>query len=89
MDSELELERSEKPDAQGAVPPQIDPVPKLPPAKPRTAVLFVGVVLLVLLLSGAATLIKRAQDERVLAKETEKSSVPTVAVISPKAEKPD
>ena len=34
-------------------------------------------------------MLKRARDERVLAKETEKNSVPSVAVIHPKAEKPD
>ncbi len=87
MDSESELEQPKSPEAQA--PPQIDPVPKLPPAKPRTAMLIVGVVLVVLLLTGAATLIKRAHDERVLAKDTERNSVPSVAVIHPKAEKPD
>ena len=45
MDSEFELKRSEAPEGEVAAPPQIDPVPKLPPAKPRTAVLIVGVVL--------------------------------------------
>jgi RND family efflux transporter MFP subunit len=89
MDSEFELKRSEAPEGEVAAPPQIDPVPKLPPAKPRTALLIVGVVLVVLLLSGGVTLLKRVRDERVLAKETEKNSVPSVAVIHPKAEKPD
>jgi RND family efflux transporter MFP subunit len=89
MDSEFELKRPETPEDEVAAPPQIDPVPKLPPAKPRTAMLIVGVVLLVLLLSGGVTLLKRARDERVLAKETERNSVPSVAVIHPKAEKPD
>jgi len=89
MDSEFESERPERPEAEVAVPPQIDPVPKLPPAKPRTAMLIVGVVLVVLLLAGGVTLLKRARDERVLAKETERNSVPSVAVIHPKAEKPD
>ena len=89
MDSEFESERPERPEVEVAAPPQIDPVPKLPPAKPRTAMLIVGVVLFVLLLAGGVTLLKRARDERVLAKETEKNSVPSVAVIHPKAEKPD
>jgi RND family efflux transporter MFP subunit len=85
----FEQQRPEEPAAQSAAPPEIDPVPKLPPAKPRTAMLTIGLVLVVLLLAGGATLVKRAHDERVLAKETEKSSVLTVAVIHPKAEKPD
>ena len=89
MDSEFESERPERPEVEVAAPPQIDPVPKLPPAKPRTAMLIVGVVLFVLLLAGGVTLLKRARDERVLAKETERNSVPSVAVIHPKAEKPD
>ena len=89
MDSEFESERPERPEAQVAVPPQIDPVPELPPAKPRTAMLIVGAVLVVLLLAGGVTLLKRAHDERVLAKETERNSVPSVAVIHPMAEKPD
>jgi RND family efflux transporter MFP subunit len=85
MDSELEMERSEGREVQIAS----DEVPKLPPAKPRTALLLVGLVLVGLLLSGAVTLLKRAQTERVLAKETVKNSLLTVAVIRPMAEKPD
>ena len=85
MDSELEMERSEGREVQMAS----DEVPKLPPAKPRTALLLVALVLAGLLLSGALTLLKRAQAERVLAKETVKNSVLTVAVIRPMAEKPD
>ncbi len=87
MDSETELGQPKSPEVQA--PPQIDPVPKLPPAKPRTAMLIVGVVLVVLLLAGGLTLLKRAKDERVLAKETESNSVPSVAVIRPTAEKPN
>ncbi len=89
MNSELATERRENPQGQGAAAPEIDPVPKLPPAKPRTALLIVGLVLIFLLLAGGATLLRRAQNERVLAKETEKNSVPSVAVIHPTAEKPD
>jgi RND family efflux transporter MFP subunit len=89
MDSEFEVERAEGPETQVAAPPQIDPVPKVPPAKLRTAVLIGAAVLIVLLLAGGVTLFKRAQDEQVLAKETETNSVPTVAVIHPTAEKPD
>ncbi len=89
MDSEFEVERAEGPETQVAAPPQIDPVPKVPPAKPRTAMLIGATVLIVLLLAGGLTLFKRAQDEQVLAKETETNSVPAVAVIHPTAEKPD
>jgi DNA segregation ATPase FtsK/SpoIIIE-like protein len=89
MDSEFEVERAEGPETQVAAPPQIDPVPKVPPAKLRTAVLIGAAVLIILLLAGGVTLFKRAQDEQVLAKETETNSVPAVAVIHPTAEKPD
>jgi RND family efflux transporter MFP subunit len=55
----------------------------------RKALILLAVVLLVLLLSGAATILSRRHDDRVLAKETEISSVPTVAVVHPQPEKPD
>ena len=67
----------------------IEPPPELPPAPPRKALIIVGVALLVLLVAGALTLIGRANHERALAKETERETVPTVAVIHPLAEKPD
>ena len=67
----------------------IEPPPELPPAPPRKALVVVGVGLLVLLIAGAVTLIGRANHERALAKETERETVPTVAVIHPLAEKPD
>src|SRR5215471_12924466 len=67
----------------------IEPPPELPPAPPRKALVAVGVALLVLLIAGAVTLIGRANHERALAKETERETVPTVAVIHPLAEKPD
>jgi RND family efflux transporter MFP subunit len=89
MDSELELERTAEREVQVAASQPNEAVPKLPPTKPRPVLLIVGAVLLVLLLSGALTLLKRAQDERVLAKDTEKNSVPAVAVTRPQAEKPD
>ena len=63
--------------------------PELPPAPPRKALMIVGVALLVLLIAGAVTLIGRASHERALAKETERETVPTVAVVHPLAEKPD
>ena len=71
-------------------PPGIQKPPDLPPAPPRTALIIVGVMLLVLLIAGGITLLARpASHSRVLAKETERNSVPTVAVSHPIAEKPD
>ena len=48
-----------------------------------------GVALLVLLAAGGLTLLDRLNHSRVLARETEQSAVPTVAVVHPLAEKPD
>ncbi len=70
-------------------PPSIQAPPELPPAPPRKALMIVGVALLVLVLAGAVTLIGRASHDRALAKETERETVPTVAVVHPLAEKPD
>src|SRR5208282_4645749 len=62
---------------------------ELPPARPRTALLAAGAVLLVLLAAGALTLLERTRQSRVLAQATEESAVPTVAVVHPAEEKPD
>jgi len=70
-------------------PPTIQAPPELPPAPPRKALMIVGVALLVLLAAGAITLISRANHEEALAKETERDTIPTVAVVHPLAEKPD
>ena len=51
--------------------------------------MLVGVALLVLLVAGAMTLIGHASHDRALAKETERETVPTVAVVHPLSEKPD
>jgi len=67
----------------------IQPPPEIPPAPPRRALMVVGVALLVLLAAGAVTLIGRASHEQALAKETERETIPTVAVVHPLAEKPD
>jgi membrane fusion protein, multidrug efflux system len=67
----------------------LEPPPELPPAPPRKALVIVGLVLLVLSIAGAATLIARRSQERALAKETERSTIPTVAIVHPQAEKPD
>jgi membrane fusion protein, multidrug efflux system len=67
----------------------IEPPPETAPAPPRKALMIVGVALFVLLLAGAITLVGRASHDRALAKETERGTVPTVAVVRPLAEKPD
>lgn len=70
-------------------PPSIQRPPEMPPASPRTALMIVGVVVAVLLIAGAITLISHASHERALASETERQTVPTVAVVHPLAEKPE
>jgi len=69
--------------------PGIQKPPELPPAPPRKAVMIVGVALLVLLIAGGLTLWDHVTHERALAKETERETVPTVAVVYPLSEKPD
>src|SRR5882757_2794474 len=63
--------------------------PDVPPAPPRKALMFVGVFLLLLLIAGGITLWDHLTHSRALAKETERETVPTVAVIYPQSEKPD
>ncbi len=67
----------------------LQPPPELPPAPPRKALTIVAVALVILLVAGALTLIGHESHERALAKETERETVPTVAVVHPLAEKPD
>jgi len=70
-------------------PPGIQKPPDVPPAPPRKALMMVGVLLLLLLAAGAITLFLRVTHERALAKETERETIPTVAVVNPQSEKPD
>lgn len=63
--------------------------PEMPPASPRKALVLVAVALLLLVVAGAITLIGRESQERILAKETELSTIPTVATVHPQAEQPD
>jgi multidrug efflux system membrane fusion protein len=70
-------------------PPTVQRPPEVPPAPPRKALMFVGVALLILLVAGGITLVGHFSHEDALAKETERQTVPTVAVIHPVAEKPD
>lgn len=70
-------------------PPTIQRPPEIPPAPPRRALVMVGVAVLVLVVAGAITWIGRATHDRALAMETERETIPTVAVVHPLAEKPD
>jgi multidrug efflux system membrane fusion protein len=70
-------------------PPGIQKPPEVPPAPPGKALMIVGVALLVLLVAGALTLWDHLSHERALANETERETVPTVAVVYPQSEKPD
>ena len=83
--------RSNQPEVLEAepAPREITPPPKLPPARPRTALLMVGIFLLLLVIGAVITAIVRIHNNNVLAKETERASIPTVAVVHPVAEKPD
>jgi membrane fusion protein, multidrug efflux system len=70
-------------------PPGIQPPPELPPAPPRKALMIVLALLLILLAAGGFTMLGRANHEKALAKETERETIPTVAVVNPVSEKPD
>jgi membrane fusion protein, multidrug efflux system len=70
-------------------PPGIQKPPELPPAPPGKALLMVAVLLLILLVAGGLTLWDHVSHERALANETERETVPTVAVVYPQSEKPD
>lgn len=70
-------------------PPAIQAPPELPPAPPHKAMMIVGVAVLILLIAGAVTLIGHESHERALAKETERETIPTVAIVHPQAERPD
>lgn len=69
--------------------PACQPAPEIPPAPPRRAMAFVGVAFLLLLVAGIVTLVTHAHESRALAKETQLSAVPYVAVVHPTLEKPD
>jgi multidrug efflux system membrane fusion protein len=70
-------------------PPGIQKPPEVPPAPPGKAMMIVGLLLLVLLIAGGLTLWDHVTHNRALAKETERETVPTVAVVYPQSEKPD
>ena len=78
--------QTEEPEHHAA---EITAPPKLPPATPRKALFLIAVVLLLLVAGAVVAMLTRRHDSDVLAKETERESVPTVAVIHPTSEKPD
>ena len=69
--------------------PEVQAAPEIPPAPPRRALMIVGVALIVLLVAGLITLITHTRASHALAKETQASAVPYVAVVHPVMEKPD
>lgn len=69
--------------------PDVQPAPEIPPAPPRRALAFVAVALAILLIAGLITLITHSREAHALAKATQASSVPYVAVVKPVMEKPD
>jgi membrane fusion protein, multidrug efflux system len=69
--------------------PACQPAPEIPPAPPRRAMAFVAVAFVLLLIAGIVTLITHAHESRALAKETQISAVPYVAVVRPTLERPD
>jgi RND family efflux transporter MFP subunit len=70
------------------MPEQSPPVATEPngPAPAGRGKLLVGTASLVLIVAGAITFLNRKSETKALAKETEAMSVPTVAVVQPKAE---
>jgi multidrug efflux system membrane fusion protein len=70
-------------------PPAIQKPPEVPPAPASKALMMVSIALLILLVAGGLTLWDHLTHERALAKETERETVPTVAVVYPQSEKPD
>lgn len=69
--------------------PGITRPPELPPAPPRKALTIVAVFILALVAAGGFTFLERSIHNQALAKETERSAIPSVAVTHPEAEKPD
>ena len=69
--------------------PEITAPPQLPPARPRKALMIVGVLVLLLVVAGVVSMVTRVHESRVLADETQQNSVLTVAVIHPALERGD
>ncbi len=73
---------------QTTVTPDSNDVTRIKPASASRAVFIVGLIVSVLLLGAVVTFLSRYARARSLAAETEKNALPTVAVVSPKPEKP-
>jgi len=67
-------------------PPQIERPPDQPAVPAGRAKILIGAALLVLLTAGVVTFLNRKSEADALTKETELVSIPTVAVVQPKAE---
>jgi membrane fusion protein, multidrug efflux system len=86
---QTELDTNQATGESHRTPPQVTPPPELPPAPPRKALITVGLVIVVLAVSGTLSMVSRFHDAQALAKETDVDSVATVVVVHPVAEKPD
>jgi len=73
----------------GHAPPQAEQQSDPPPAAVGKAKVLLSVFLLFLFIAGVITFLMRKKETNALAKETELYSVPTVAVVQPKAEPGD
>ena len=75
-----------QPDETHPVHPEIEPPPDRPPAPAGKGTILVGAVLLVLITAGVVTFLNRNTEANALAKESEATAVPTVAVVHPQSE---
>jgi membrane fusion protein, multidrug efflux system len=66
--------------------PEIDVPPDRGPAPAGKGTILVGAVLLVLITAGVVTFLNRNTEANALAKETEATAIPTVAVVHPQSE---
>jgi RND family efflux transporter MFP subunit len=84
MSVERDERQAGKTDGDAARPhPQIERPPDLPPAPAGRAKIMVGAVLLVLITAGVVTLLSKKGESDALAKETDETAIPTVAVVQP------
>jgi RND family efflux transporter MFP subunit len=75
-----------QPDETHTVHPEIEPPPDRPPAPAGKGTILVGAVLLVLITAGVVTFLNRNTEANALAKESEATAIPTVAVVHPQSE---
>jgi len=75
-----------QPDETHPVHPEIEPPPDRPPAPAGKGTILVGAVLLVLITAGVVTFLNRNTEANALAKESEATAIPTVAVVHPQSE---